>query len=440
MNLARKHRNRLNQRALRRSVVLEGLESRQLMAAAIDHAPVPLMAEGEQVLSGEMFADVSARIVNGQQTDEYESVGIVNNGCSGTLISPVHVLTAAHCTVGVNPQQMSFEVGGRVYEVESVDNHPNYNDNDFGAGYDIAIMTLKEAVVGVEPSAINRQTPEVGQVLTLVGFGEGGTSTGGSTNDFGTKRVGETEIDNVTQTHIEWNFDQHSESNTAPGDSGGPAFLNQGGQLVIAGITSGGSGDAHTLGDNSFDTRVDTLAQWIDGIVGAGQPGDPPTDDSPGDDAPGDDLPDQDPPANSDDDHADELGDDATEILMDSWGGLADGTLEVSGDQDVFSFQVASGGEYEISVLSPESDIDTQLIISDADGNTVAMTSEVGSLADSLLVTQLDAGNYYLTVASDGSRDTGSYYVDIYANSALGSGEDGGFGDSDSPGQDWNDD
>ncbi|MEM8734749.1 MAG: dockerin type I domain-containing protein, partial [Planctomycetota bacterium] len=72
--------------------------------------------------------------------------------------------------------------------------------------------------------------------------------------------------------------------------------------------------------------------------------------------------------------------------------------------------------------------------------NTVAMTSEVGSLADSLLVTQLDAGNYYLTVASDGSRDTGSYYVDIYANGALGSGEDGGFGDFDSPGEDWNDD
>ena len=40
---------------------------------------------------------------------------------------------------------------------------------------------------------ILREAPRVGQTLTLVGFGEGGT-TSNPTHDFGNKRVGETPI------------------------------------------------------------------------------------------------------------------------------------------------------------------------------------------------------------------------------------------------------
>ena len=48
-------------------------------------------------------------------------------------------------------------------------------------------------------------------------------------------------------------------NNTAPGDSGGPGFIN--GKIVS--ITSGGSNEDAGWGDESFNTRTDFYASWI---------------------------------------------------------------------------------------------------------------------------------------------------------------------------------
>lgn len=242
------------------------LESRTLLAAAVS-SPLGNVAY----------------IVNGTNTTGYPSVCLVGDASdyfgSGTLIAPQYVLTAGHVAEGVSDTGGRVSIGGQTYSTTKVTMHPSYNGNQIGSdsANDIAIYKLDRPVVGVTPSPIFRAAPTVGQMLTLVGFGGGGTGTTGTNGDFGIKRVGTTPIDQVSTKLIHWSFDNNTESNTAPGDSGGPAFVTVGGVQYVAGVTSGGDQANAGIGDHSFDTRVDAYATWIDSIVGTTTGGTLPT-------------------------------------------------------------------------------------------------------------------------------------------------------------------
>lgn len=252
-----------------------------------------------------------ARIINGQPTGDFAAVGIVGTAdtggyCTGTLLSPTHVLTAGHCAQFIEgAAEGTFEVEGNTYRTVAVDIHPGFDPVTLEN--DLAILTLAEPVRDVEPAEIFRGTPLVGDELTIVGYGSGGTPEQGADGLFGTKMVGVTFIDDVDERFVYWNFDDASESNTAPGDSGGPGFLQVAGQMQIASITSGGYRQDAALGDTAFNTRVDTFAAWIDAIVMVDTPTDdgpigenptdePPTDEQPTDDEPTDEQPTEETP------------------------------------------------------------------------------------------------------------------------------------------------
>lgn len=244
-----------------RRLRLESLEARAMLSATT---------------SVDTDTTAIARIINGAETSGWEAVGKIGSSSegyygSGVLVGSKYVLTAGHCGYGLADNEGIFYINGTRYTTSDIIVHSGYNENAIGTdrANDIAVFVLSQDVAGVTPSAIYEGTPEVGDELTLVGYGYGGTGATGSDYVYGTKREGTTDIEYVSATLIGWTFDYGSdESNTAPGDSGSPAYIYENGSYYVAGICSCGTDERARWGDSSYDTRVDAYADWLNSIVG----------------------------------------------------------------------------------------------------------------------------------------------------------------------------
>jgi secreted trypsin-like serine protease len=327
-----------------------------------------------------------SRIVNGTPTNLYASVGKVGSsidgwGCSGTLIGSRYVLTAGHCAEGLGNTQGRFFANGQSYSTSRVFVHPQYNSNTLAN--DIAIFELNRDVAGVAPSEIFRGTPKVGQLLTLVGFGAGGNGDSGHNGDYGIKRVGTTPIDGVESKLITWEFDNNSESNTAPGDSGGAAFVSVNGTQYLAGVTSGGSNEDAGIGDSSFDTRVDAFQNWIDSIV-TGTPG-------------------------NSDDHGNTFSA-STLVKLSSQNRLNfDARAETGDDFDMFRFKANSGGNLFIRANRLSGNIDTMLTVYDKNQNVIVSNDDFGGSLNARVVFKAKLGEEYFVRLGTYDDTKGNY-------------------------------
>ncbi|MCP4852864.1 MAG: trypsin-like serine protease, partial [Fuerstiella sp.] len=206
---------------------------------------------------------------NSVETDDFDSVGVIGDGFTGrgggTLIGSEYVLTAAHLVAGHDINRLRFSVGATSYGVTQVEIHPGYNPSLVGTdqGNDIAVLRLNRPVVDVQPAALLRNGLEIGNELTLVGFG-----AHPGDEQFGTKRVGTTEIDGLTPRLVTWTYDDAGEAKTVPGDSGSPQLLLVGDQYYVASVSSGETHQASALGDFAYNTRVDAYYGWIASAMG----------------------------------------------------------------------------------------------------------------------------------------------------------------------------
>ncbi|WP_323814084.1 S1 family peptidase [Cellvibrio sp. NN19] len=239
---------------------------------------------------------------------EFSGVGLIfgdtadsSYSCSGTVINKNWVLTAGHCVNKANA--MSFylpsESGWRFYEADSWVAHESYSDANIFAGWDIGLMHF-DTDFDVAPAQLYSGSSEWLQLSASAGFGyTGNGETGIEFIDY-QRRAGTNIIDDLWSAEgngqqILWSdFDHPTDASynaldflgvdfddlatvlelmIAPGDSGGGVFIQEDGQLYLAGVhsfISDFSGDgAFGYGDVFGSTRVSSFVDWIDGKVNA---------------------------------------------------------------------------------------------------------------------------------------------------------------------------
>jgi secreted trypsin-like serine protease len=217
-------------------------------------------------------------IVGGTATSAFPAVGaLTKNGspfCSGTLIAPRKVATAAHCLSGMSISGMRFAFGPNAFSptssiaIVAIQPHPQYDAQNITS--DIGVATLASDAP-VTPVKINTSMDQswVGKSLTFVGYGvtNGPTQTG-----VGTKRSVNIPVSQVGSTQFAY---QTAGKNTCNGDSGGPAFATINGELYLVGTTSYGDVDCTQYG---VDTRVDAFQSFL-GVSNSPPPMMPPPQD-----------------------------------------------------------------------------------------------------------------------------------------------------------------
>lgn len=197
----------------------------------------------------------------------------------GVLIAPRWVLTAAHMAKALQEMKAlpKLHFGDRDYEIQSMFPHADWKK---GGHSDVALILLREPVRGVEPTRLYREKDEGGKTVVIVGHGYTGTIGGKPLPKEKwdrRKRAAINTVDRVTPRILGLQIKKPEDASdlqgaAAPGDSGGPAYIQAGGQLFVAGIgyatdDTNADGIIGNPGDWELYARVSAFVPWIEAVM-----------------------------------------------------------------------------------------------------------------------------------------------------------------------------
>jgi hypothetical protein len=208
---------------------------------------------GERPASEPVSSSASA-ITDGRSDDSERAVVAILSGgqvlCSGTVVAPQIVLTAAHCLDRCTPEQLDVSIGqipgGEPTEVTLQWVHPLFDPVTHAN--DIALLVTSQSLsVAAIPMHHASLGSVVGDAVRIVGFGR----TSASSDAPLTRHDGTSIIAAIDATTLRLRSDP---SLPCYGDSGGPVLLDVQGVTQVFGIVSYGTENCTSY---AVATRVD---------------------------------------------------------------------------------------------------------------------------------------------------------------------------------------
>uniref|UniRef100_A0A8C5KQM3 Kallikrein-4 n=1 Tax=Jaculus jaculus TaxID=51337 RepID=A0A8C5KQM3_JACJA len=232
-------------------------------------------------VTGSLASSLSSRIVQGEDcmphSQPWQAALFAEDGffCSGVLVHPRWVLSAAHCSqdsymvgLGLHSLEATQEPGSRMIEASISIPHPQYNDPPYAN--DLMLIKLDQFVMEsdtVKSISIASQCPIPGDSCLVSGWGRMGNGRLPSLLQCVNLSVApeETcrELYGPVYHQSMFCAGGQDQKDSCHGDSGGPIVCNR----SLQGLVSLGQGECGQPGIPSVYTNLCKFTDWIQRII-----------------------------------------------------------------------------------------------------------------------------------------------------------------------------